>query len=93
MIQDYLKAGYPAILLLTQEPRRAESVVPCDGWTFLAWDCLSRTNHRRRTVANHEAIPSILFTSAVRNFLFDIRYSVFRCSIFDIPSLQLRNKP
>ena len=40
MLEDYLKAGYPAILLLTQEPHRAESVLPRDGWTFLAWDCL-----------------------------------------------------
>lgn len=40
MIQDYLKAGYPAILLLTQEPHRAENALPCQGWTFLSWDCL-----------------------------------------------------
>lgn len=40
MLEDYLKAGYPAILLLTQEPHRAENVLPRDGWTFLAWDCL-----------------------------------------------------
>jgi hypothetical protein len=40
MIQDYLKAGYPAILLLTQESQRAENVLPCDGWNFSAWDCL-----------------------------------------------------
>jgi hypothetical protein len=40
MIQDYLKAGYPAILLLTQEPHRAENVLPCEGWSFWAWDCL-----------------------------------------------------
>jgi hypothetical protein len=40
MIQDYLKAGYLAILLLTQGPHRAENVLPCEGWNFLAWDCL-----------------------------------------------------
>lgn len=40
MLQDYLKAGYPAILLLTQEPHRAETVLPFDGFSFLAWDCL-----------------------------------------------------
>jgi AAA+ superfamily predicted ATPase len=40
MIQNYLKAGYPAMLLLTQEPHRAETILPCEGWTFLAWDCL-----------------------------------------------------
>jgi hypothetical protein len=40
MIRNYLKAGYPAILLLTQEPHRAESILPCEGWTFVSWDCL-----------------------------------------------------
>jgi len=40
MIQDYLKAGYPAILLLTQEPHRAENLLPREGWSFLSWDCL-----------------------------------------------------
>ncbi|MCK8600090.1 AAA family ATPase [Desulfoferrobacter suflitae] len=40
MLQDYLRAGYPAILLLTQEPHRAEGVLPCEGWAFLSWDCL-----------------------------------------------------
>jgi len=40
MIRDYLKAGYPAILLLTQEPHRAENILPHEGWSFLSWDCL-----------------------------------------------------
>ncbi|GKT09104.1 AAA family ATPase [Desulforhabdus sp. TSK] len=40
MIKDYLRAGYPAICLLTQEPHRAETVLPCEGWSFTAWDCL-----------------------------------------------------
>ena len=40
MLEDFLKAGYPAICLLTQEPHRAESVLPCKGWQFFAWDCL-----------------------------------------------------
>lgn len=40
MIQDHLKAGYPAILLLTQESHRAENLLPCEGWNFMSWDCL-----------------------------------------------------
>ncbi|WP_028314653.1 AAA family ATPase [Desulfatibacillum aliphaticivorans] len=40
MIKEYLKAGYPAICLLTQEPHRAEAVLPCEGWRFVSWDCL-----------------------------------------------------
>lgn len=40
MIQHYLKAGYPTILMLTQEPHRAEVILPFEGFSFLAWDCL-----------------------------------------------------
>ena len=32
MIKDYLKAGYPALCVLTQEPHRAEQAIICDGW-------------------------------------------------------------
>jgi len=40
MISDYLKAGYPALCLLTQEPDRAEEILPCEGVQFYAWDCI-----------------------------------------------------
>ncbi len=40
MIREYLKAGYPALCLLTQEPQRAEEMLPCEGWRFFAWDCI-----------------------------------------------------
>jgi hypothetical protein len=40
MIHDYLKAGFPALCVLTAEPHRAEEVLPCDGWQFYIWDCL-----------------------------------------------------
>jgi ATP-dependent 26S proteasome regulatory subunit len=40
MIQDYLKAGYPALCLLTQEPHRAEQLLPSKGWNFFSWNCL-----------------------------------------------------
>lgn len=40
MLKDYLKAGYPALCILTYEPYRAEQIVPCEGWRFLAWDCI-----------------------------------------------------
>jgi AAA+ superfamily predicted ATPase len=40
MLKNYLKAGYPAICLLTQEPERAEKAVVNNDWKFLAWDCL-----------------------------------------------------
>ena len=40
MIKDYLKAGYPALSVLTYEPYRAEQLLPCEGWRFFAWDCI-----------------------------------------------------
>ena len=40
MIKEYLKAGYPALCLLTQEPQRAEQMLPSEGWRFFAWDCI-----------------------------------------------------
>lgn len=40
MLEEYLKAGFPAILLLTTEPARAEKIIPFEGhWRFFAWDC------------------------------------------------------
>jgi hypothetical protein len=41
MLEEYLKAGFPALLLLTQESGRAERVLPFDGhWRFFSWDCM-----------------------------------------------------
>lgn len=40
MIKDYLQAGYPALCVLTQEPRRAEQLLSAEGWKFFSWDCL-----------------------------------------------------
>ena len=40
MIKDYLKAGYPALCVLTQEPHRAEQAIICNGWRFVVWDCI-----------------------------------------------------
>ena len=40
MLKDYLKAGYPTLCILTQEPHRAEQVLTCEGWRFVVWDCM-----------------------------------------------------
>jgi len=41
MISDYLKAGYPSLCILTQEPDRAESLLfRTEHWEFFAWDCV-----------------------------------------------------
>lgn len=41
MLQDYLKAGFPALCVLTNEPFRAERTLPFESgsWKFYAWDC------------------------------------------------------
>ncbi len=39
-LKDYLKAGYPAICVLTQEAHRAEQHLMCDDWNFYVWDCI-----------------------------------------------------
>jgi AAA+ superfamily predicted ATPase len=41
VLQDYLKAGYPTLCILTQEPHRAEQAVICENWRFFAWDCIT----------------------------------------------------
>jgi len=40
MIENFLKAGYPALSILTHEPHRAEKLLPCDRRNFYAWDCI-----------------------------------------------------
>ena len=40
MLKDYLKAGYPAIVVLTQEPSRAEQILPVEGWDWFVYDCI-----------------------------------------------------
>lgn len=47
MIRDHLKAGYPALCILTQEPDRAEQVMLCDGWRFCVWDCIQGIRQAR----------------------------------------------
>jgi len=40
LIKEYLESGFPALCILTQEPFRAEKVIPFEGnWRFFAWDC------------------------------------------------------
>ena len=40
MINEYLRAGYPGLVLLTYEPLRAEkTLMPDTGWNSYAWNC------------------------------------------------------
>lgn len=41
MIQSLLKAGYPALFIVSSEPHRTETLLPCEGpWKFHSWDCI-----------------------------------------------------
>jgi len=55
MIKDYLKAGYPFLTILTQEPNRAEQTIICEGWSFYAWDC----NQGIRKAGTYQIIDDI----------------------------------
>ncbi len=39
-IQSYLKAGYPALHVITQEAERATLTIAAEGWSKYSWDCL-----------------------------------------------------
>ena len=39
-ITNYLKAGYPLIQIITQEPDRATHSIKAEGWKTHSWDCL-----------------------------------------------------
>jgi len=39
-ITHYLKAGYPALYVVTQEPDRATKSITAEGWSAYSWDCL-----------------------------------------------------
>ena len=41
MLTNLLRAGYPALLVITHETDRAEKILPINGWKFLAWDCIN----------------------------------------------------
>lgn len=51
MVRDYLKAGYPALCILTQEPERAEVLLSAtEGWQVFSWDCIRGIRHLNQTV-------------------------------------------
>ncbi|MBF0232832.1 MAG: AAA family ATPase [Desulfamplus sp.] len=39
-LTNYMKAGYPAIVVNTQEPYRAINSIKADGWETFTWNCL-----------------------------------------------------
>ena len=58
MIYDHLRAGYPALCVLTQEPDRAERLLVHEGWDFFTWDCIRGIrNTGKPTVVDEERDP------------------------------------
>jgi len=40
MLNEYLRAGYPAFVVLSMEPHRAERLLISEGWTWMVWDTI-----------------------------------------------------
>lgn len=45
-ISNYLKAGYPALYIVTQEPLRAITALQTANWKSFSWDCLRGITER-----------------------------------------------
>lgn len=54
-LKNYLKAGYPALSVLTQESHRAEQILVCDDWDFYVWDC----NQGIRKAGNNQVLDEV----------------------------------
>ena len=46
-ITNYLKAGYPALFVATEEPLRAIASLNTDKWKSYSWDCMRGITDRR----------------------------------------------
>jgi hypothetical protein len=75
MIKDYLKAGYPALCVLTQEPHRAEQILPTEGWRFTIWDVLRGV----REATTQKVIDEIHDPMAAINWLSQFQDTVLVC--------------
>jgi ATP-dependent 26S proteasome regulatory subunit len=45
-ISNYLRAGYPALYIVTQEPLRVTATLNTTGWQSYCWDCLRGISDR-----------------------------------------------
>ncbi len=68
MLQDYLKAGYPAIVILTQEPARAEQILPIEGWNFYCWDCIRGIRPAKQATPVEEIRDPVMAINWLNNF-------------------------
>ncbi len=84
MIQNYLKAGYPALCVLTQEPHRAEQLLICDGWKTVCWDCIQGI----REAGNRKIIEEIKDPVEAINWL-----GLYKDTVLIMNSLHIRIQP
>lgn len=68
MLRDYLKAGYPAIVILTQEPARAKEILPVDGWDFYCWDCIRGIRPAQLSTPVEEIRDPVMAINWLNNF-------------------------
>lgn len=87
MILDYLKAGYPALCIVTAEPHRAEGIIKCPGWNFFSWECLGGI----RETANLKPIEEVRDPVEAIRWLEGYKDSVLVCLnlhlFLDIPEV------
>jgi AAA+ superfamily predicted ATPase len=68
MLQDYLKAGYPAIAVLTQEPARAEQILPVEGWDWFVYDCIRGIRPAKQLTPVEEIRDPVMAINWLNNF-------------------------
>ena len=71
-ITYYVKAGYPGIVVNTQEPYRAIKSIKADGWETYAWDCLQGITHP----ATNRVIEDVIDPLGALNWLTERSESV-----------------
>ena len=90
MITDYLKAGFPAILLQTQEPHRADELMRrIPEWQICRWDCVSGV---------HGMAPSSFTLNEIQNPVEAVQWlstSVGNCLVMvsPLPALPIQLQP
>ena len=66
-ITSYLKAGYPTLYIVTQEPERAIASIRPEGWQTLCWDCqrgITEPQSCRRVEDAQDPLAAIKLLSA-----------------------------
>ena len=68
MLGDYLKTGYPAILILTKEPARVKQILSVEGWYFYSWNCIRGVRPARQSIPCEEIRDPVMAINWLHNF-------------------------